>query len=226
MSARIPTGIALAALFAWLILLAPLWLFATALAGIILGALWEWTHLHHRIQQHQKTSQLQFIQSLLQGILILLIAAAALWWLRTAHGDTGAPLTLALLLVICSTDIFAYIIGRRFGKRKLAPRISPGKTIAGVVGGIGGAMLVALSITLASTTVLPHLAPTQSPKWLIACLAAVASSILGDLYESRIKRAAAVKDSGRLLPGHGGILDRIDGILAAVPVFTALWWLL
>ena len=154
--------------------------------------------------------------SLIQGGFIFLFAWCALLWMRL---EQGAAMTIALLVVVWSADTFAYLAGRRFGKRKLAPSISPGKTIEGLVGGLVGAGLVAL---LAAIYAL-DLSPAQTLVWLLASLLAALFSVVGDLFESRLKRRAGVKDSGGLLPGHGGVLDRIDGLLAAAPVFATVW---
>ena len=154
--------------------------------------------------------------SLIQGGFIVLFAWCALLWMRL---EQGAAMTIALLVVVWSADTCAYLAGRRFGKRKLAPSISPGKTIEGLAGGLAGAGLVAL---LAAIYAL-DLSPAQTLIWLLASLVAALFSVVGDLFESRLKRRAGVKDSGGLLPGHGGVLDRIDGLLAAAPVFATVW---
>ena len=154
--------------------------------------------------------------SLIQGGFIFLFAWCALVWMRL---EQGAAMTIALLVVVWSADTFAYLAGRRFGKRKLAPSISPGKTIEGLAGGLVGAGLLAL---LAAIYAL-DLSTAQTLMWLLASLVAALFSVVGDLFESRLKRRAGVKDSGGLLPGHGGVLDRIDGLLAAAPVFATVW---
>jgi phosphatidate cytidylyltransferase len=114
---------------------------------------------------------------------------------------------LVLFLIVCLADISAYFIGTWFGKHKLAPTISPKKSIEGAV----GAMIV-VSIVIA---VIFH-----SVLWVVLGLVTVIAAILGDLFESFMKRSAGVKDSGKILPGHGGLLDRIDSLIFAAPVFT------
>ena len=119
------------------------------------------------------------------------------------------------MALVWAADSGAYFAGRHLGKHKLAPTISPNKTVEGAVGGLLAGVAVAIGLGLwagAGSAQLPALA-------LVAALA-VAVSIVGDLVESLLKRQAGVKDSGHLIPGHGGILDRIDGVLAAVPVFV------
>jgi len=139
------------------------------------------------------------------------------------HGSShrGAFWVLFLLVLIWCADVFAYLCGRQFGRRKLAPRISPGKTWAGVYGAFGGAILYAWAGA-------SLLGLAGSARWSVLALAAltVAFSIIGDLFESLIKRHAGCKDSGQLFPGHGGVFDRFDSLFAALPVFTAgLIWL-
>jgi phosphatidate cytidylyltransferase len=117
-----------------------------------------------------------------------------------------------MFLVTWSTDIGAYFVGRKFGRAKLAPSISPNKTIAGLYGGIAAAAVIGGAWTL--------LTGLGRPLLLLAPLFALAAQG-GDLFESWMKRKAGVKDSGTWLPGHGGVLDRLDG-LAPVAVLTAL----
>jgi phosphatidate cytidylyltransferase len=146
------------------------------------------------------------------GVLYLGLPTIALVWLRN-DPDHGRAAILWLLLVVWTTDVAAYFAGRAIGGPKLAPRISPGKTWAGLLGGMAGAGLVgALGAWLFG-----GLAGVGA--LLGALLAAVAQA--GDLFESWIKRVAGVKDSGQLIPGHGGILDRVDGLLFAAPAFAA-----
>lgn len=117
------------------------------------------------------------------------------------------------LLATFATDIGGFFVGYYYGKRKLAPEVSPGKTVEGAVGGL----ILSFAIVLLVTQLAPLAwAPSASEAFLYAILVASASQ-LGDLSESLIKRALHIKDSGTSLPGHGGILDRIDGLLFAVP---------
>lgn len=114
---------------------------------------------------------------------------------------------LVLFLIVCLADISAYFIGSVFGKHKLAPAISPNKSIEGAVGAI-----VVVSIVIGCMF--------HSVLWVGLSIVTVLASIAGDLFESSLKRVAGVKDSGRLLPGHGGLLDRIDSLITAAPIFT------
>jgi len=132
---------------------------------------------------------------------------------------------LTALMIVWATDTGAYFAGRRFGgkwfSRRMAPRISPNKTFEGLIGGIALGVAVALAMApLAGATV------AQLPLVALAALATVLFSVVGDLFESLLKRHVGVKDSGTLIPGHGGVLDRIDSVLAALPAFAvAKFWL-
>lgn len=153
---------------------------------------------------------------LISGWLLLISAWAGLGLVHRMP-EHGPAALLLLLLMIWIADIGAYFAGRRFGRIKLAPGISPGKTLEGVYGAIAAVVLLALVFAFAR----PQMA---GPLALVVLGLVVAPvSIVGDLYESVAKRRAAVKDSGRLLPGHGGVLDRIDSLLAAAPVFAVLY---
>ena len=155
------------------------------------------------------------------GLLVMLCAWAALVWLRLS-GENGALVVLVAMVVVWAADTFAYFAGVKLGRNKLAPSISPGKTIEGLAGGMLGAVITAWI----GAVVLLDLGGWSLAAWLIAAFCAAAISVVGDLYVSRLKRQSGVKDSGKLLPGHGGILDRIDGLLAAMPMFASCWWVL
>jgi phosphatidate cytidylyltransferase len=144
------------------------------------------------------------------GFIYSVLPAISLLWIRERDAH-GLELLVWALLVTWSTDIGAYFAGRRFGKRKLAPAISPGKTVEGLYGGIAAATLIGGAWVLATGLGLPLL--VLAPIFALAAQA-------GDLFESRMKRRAGVKDSGGWLPGHGGVLDRLDG-LVPVAVLTA-----
>jgi phosphatidate cytidylyltransferase len=142
--------------------------------------------------------------------------------------DDGKALLVFLMVCVWAGDIAALYIGKNFGRHKLAPKLSPGKTWEGSAASLAGSMLVAAcffwigdALSARGNTVL-HI---HEPLWQLLLLAVVlnAAAQLGDLLESAIKRGADVKDSGTMLPGHGGILDRIDALLLAAPV---LWYAL
>lgn len=148
------------------------------------------------------------------GLMILLTGWTSLVLLH-GEGESGHWLVLLLLALVVAADIGAYFAGRQFGKRKLAPRISPGKTWAGVTGGL----LAAVPVALVGAFLLGVEAYFG---FVVVCLLAVMASVFGDLVESLLKRQAGVKDSGSLLPGHGGVLDRLDSVVAAAPIFLIL----
>ncbi|HYG88254.1 MAG TPA: phosphatidate cytidylyltransferase [Azospirillum sp.] len=157
------------------------------------------------------------------GIPYVTAGVAGLAWLRE---HPGLPLVLFCLAAIWATDIGAYAAGRSIGGPKLAPRISPKKTWAGLIGGMVAAAVFAYGVALAADAARPWMA------LLIGPLLAVVGQA-GDLFESWVKRRYNVKDSSNLIPGHGGLLDRIDGLLVAAPVLAVLhatlgakwqWW--
>lgn len=133
----------------------------------------------------------------------------------------GAWILLFVMGLVWAADSGAYFFGKAFGKHKLAPAVSPGKTIEGLCGGLFTAGLLAVGVTWFMGFV-----PAKMGIVLLCSLLAVLASVLGDLTESMFKREAGIKDSGTLLPGHGGILDRIDSLTAALPVFLLSYLLL
>ena len=137
------------------------------------------------------------------GFIYALLPALALLWLRE-RPEIGAKLVLWTMAVTWATDIFAYFAGRAIGGPKLAPAISPNKTWAGLAGGMAGATLASLLLTSS--------AGLSAGLNILAPLLALAAQG-GDLFESWMKRRAGVKDSGTLLPGHGGVMDRLDGLV-------------
>lgn len=155
---------------------------------------------------------------LLIGLLILLPAWQGLVLLK--QWPQANALIIAVMVLVWGADIGAYFSGKAFGKRKLAPRVSPGKSWEGVYGGLAASLSITLVVGLqqgwsASGLVLA----------LLGAAVVVLISVVGDLTESMFKRQSGIKDSSNLLPGHGGVLDRIDSLTAAIPVFAALLWL-
>lgn len=156
-----------------------------------------------------------------------LAAVAGLWallptWLALSRlylqEGNGRELVVFVLLLAWAADIGAYFAGQRFGRFRLAPSVSPNKTWEGVLGGLAAGFLVALAGS--AWFELPALA------FLSLCIAAVLVSVVGDLLESMFKRQSGLKDSGSLLPGHGGMLDRIDSLTSSVPLLAlGLGWL-
>ncbi|MFC5568496.1 phosphatidate cytidylyltransferase [Lysobacter yangpyeongensis] len=153
------------------------------------------------------------------GALAVIPAWCALTWIH-ATGPNGHIWLFTALAIVWAADSAAYFAGRHFGgrlfkDRKLAPRVSPNKTIEGLLGGVAAGVLIGIGGAL-----LAGASGAQLPLVALVALVATIASVVGDLYESLLKRHAGVKDSGHLIPGHGGILDRIDGVLAALPVFA------
>ena len=147
---------------------------------------------------------------LAMGVMVLIPTWVALVYVR--QQSSGAWLVLLLMLVVAVADSGGYFAGRRFGKYKLAPAVSPGKTWEGFAGGFLANCLLAL--------ILSQVLNQDLLLMLVLILPTSLISVLGDLLESMVKRHAGAKDSGSILPGHGGILDRVDGITAGAPVFA------
>lgn len=153
------------------------------------------------------------------GLIVLIPASLALAHLR----QLGPWVLLAALSVAWVADIAAYFAGRAFGRRKLAPAISPGKTWEGAYGAASGVVIFGLVLVIA--TGIRPLSPGFLAVFIPLLIGLTAVSIIGDLFESLLKRQAGVKDSGTILPGHGGILDRIDSLTSTLPLLglAALW---
>lgn len=171
-----------------------------------------------KLVSHSSLDIWHIVSNLFQGGCVLLFAWGAVIWMRV---EQGALPVLIMFVIVWSADTYAYFVGRNFGERKLAAAISPNKTIEGLIGGLCGAGIISFCLAVA----LLDLGAVKTGGWVLVSLVAALFSVVGDLYESRLKRRAGVKDSGALLPGHGGILDRIDGLVAAAPIFVTLWWL-
>lgn len=155
---------------------------------------------------------------LIIGLLILLPAWQGLVLFK--QWPEANWLILAVMVLVWGADIGAYFSGRRFGKRKLAPQVSPGKSWEGVFGGLLATLLICVGVAIYRDWSFASLL-----LGLLGTAVVVLISVVGDLTESMFKRQAGVKDSSNLLPGHGGVLDRIDSLTAAIPVFAALLWL-
>lgn len=188
---------------------------ANGLQWVLLAALGWW--LIAFIWLSSFPSHVSSIAAGLAGLCVLVPAWVALGRLHLS--DPAGPQWVVFLLVLISlADVGAFFAGRQFGRFKLAPRVSPGKTWEGLFGGMALAMLVAGAGVV-------WFAVPAGP-FLSLCAAVVLLSVVGDLTESLFKRYAGLKDSGTLFPGHGGVLDRIDSVTAAAPLFLlGLSWL-
>ncbi len=148
---------------------------------------------------------------LVMGVFVLVPTWIGLLYIRTL--DQGSWLVLLLVAAVSFADIGAYFTGKLIGKRRLAASVSPGKSWEGFLGGFAASLLLA--------GVVGHFWAPSDRLWMLLLVAPAALiSVLGDLLESMVKRHRGVKDSGLILPGHGGVLDRVDGMTAAVPVFA------
>ncbi|WP_150137550.1 phosphatidate cytidylyltransferase [Candidatus Enterovibrio escicola] len=193
----------------------------------LIGTIW-WLLATVMVVKYPKATSWWSNNSVLQQIFGILTLLPFLWSVLSLrayeynfHPYLGAKLVLLVCLLVWAADTGAYFVGKCFGKRKMAPAVSPNKTIEGMIGGLIASVLVA-AVT-AKYFAIPS--PSLSVLGIIALITSF-SSVLGDLAESMFKRVAGVKDSGNILPGHGGILDRIDSLTAAFPVFTLLYfWL-
>jgi phosphatidate cytidylyltransferase len=163
----------------------------------------------------------------LSTALALLLTGAA--WVALMHFvDQGIALVLSVLVIVWIADTAAYFAGRAFGRRKLAPHISPGKTWAGVVGALIAVAVVALLVERvwpAADLFSNRLIAASGTGAALLLAAVVLLSVVGDLFESLLKRQAGVKDSSHLLPGHGGVYDRIDALVPVLPLAALLEWM-
>ena len=201
----------------WLLRNSPVssWVLAIGVAWWLVACLW----LRHFAFGAAPTRE-NVARKLLAGLFVTLPAWMALVSIHQ-QAPNGHWWTLLALLIVWAADIGAYFSGRTFGKRKLAPQISPGKTWAGAY----GALLAGAVVMLGGAWLLDVRDGRLIGLALLA-LILVAGSIVGDLLESLMKRHAKVKDSGTLFPGHGGLMDRLDSVFAALPIFAAgLLWL-
>ncbi|MEH6469611.1 MAG: CDP-archaeol synthase [Halopseudomonas sp.] len=149
----------------------------------------------------------------LMGLLVLIPTWSGLVELKAQ--SSGNAWLLLLLLLVWGADVGAYFAGRTWGNKKLAVQVSPGKTWAGFYGGLTASLIVALIFGLVVA-----LDSAQLVGLMLVCLVTALVSVLGDLLESMIKRHRGIKDSSNLLPGHGGVMDRVDSLTAAAPVFA------
>lgn len=151
------------------------------------------------------------------GVVILVSAITAMYYLWSL----SAWWLLYVFVLVWCADSGAYFVGRKLGKRKMSPHVSPNKSVEGLIGGLATGGLVVLGVSL---ILLNHWSMMARGLLVVLSLLTIVISVFGDLFESMLKRHAGVKDAGNLLPGHGGILDRIDSQLSAMPVFALGFW--
>ena len=204
------------------------WVWTAFVAAIALGVLWEWRCLAAGFTPGLPARGVWNAA----GLIYIGLAAATLYLLRIRGAD-GLFAVLTVVLAVIATDVGAYFAGRTFGGPKIAPRISPSKTWSGLVGGMLGASIALFFANAASCDALDGpppglldciaLRPAQNVGMALALGALTAiTAQAGDFFESWMKRRAGVKDSGKLIPGHGGLFDRVDGLLAVCFVIGLL----
>lgn len=194
-------------------------------AILLIGTVW-WLVASGLVLTFPSSKKLWQNNLLLKHLFGWLTMIPFLWSILLLRADSyaldnfyGAKLVLLVCLLVWAADSGAYFAGKTFGKRKMSPAVSPNKTIEGLIGGIITAIIIgwiaasAFDIRFESTTTM-----------LGIFIATIIISVLGDLVESMFKRASGIKDSGTIIPGHGGILDRIDSLTAAFPVFAFLYF--
>ena len=178
----------------------------------VLGFFW-WMENIFLVSQYPKFINVWFHPMYLRYLYALLLFIPSLVSIILIYNSYGQFALLSLFLILWTADSGAYFVGSKMGKRKLAPKVSPGKSIEGLLGGI--VLVALLSIILLMTDLLPF----QSFLFVFVSAMTGIISVFGDLFESIIKREASAKDSSNLLPGHGGFLDRLDSLFSAAPVY-------
>lgn len=219
------TGLRVAVLVVAAAVFGALWLARAtpATAWVLAGGICWWIAATVWLRHHAygaAPTRAHVLLKLVAGLLVMVPAWAALVAVH-ARAPHGQWWTLVALCIVWAADIGAYSSGRTFGGRKLAPHVSPGKTWAGAYGALAAGVVV-----MAGGAWILGVRDARLAGFLVLALLTVAVSIVGDLTESLMKRHANVKDSGTLFPGHGGLLDRLDSVFAAMPLFAlGLWWL-
>jgi len=217
---RIAYVAALGLVGVWIVL-NPSWNRPLVLVAVIF---WAWVLVEQVLLKRLEDGFLvTYPGKLLAGFLVLLpawLVPLALRLMPQGAMPEGRWLVLYLMLVVWAADTGAYFAGHLWGRHKLAPLASPGKTWEGV----GGGLVVVLVLALLAGIYRWGIRGDELATWVAISLFVGFVSVLGDLFESRMKRIAGAKDSGTLIPGHGGVLDRIDAFTAAAPVFAYLWY--
>lgn len=200
---------------------------STHLAILSLGAAW-WLFASALALTYPKSSDIWQHSNFLRHLFGVLTLLPFMWSILILRGHQynidnfyGAKLVLFVCLIVWAADSGAYFAGKTLGKRKMAPKVSPNKTIEGLVGGV----LTALVVAWGSSELL-DIRFSSIASMVLITLITVVISVLGDLVESMFKRVSAIKDSSNIIPGHGGVLDRVDSLTAAFPIFALLYFTL
>ena len=174
----------------------------------------------------QQLLQLQF-KTFTKALIGWFVLVTAWMFITRLHTLYQGGMVMYFLILIWSADIFAYFVGKKFGKEKLSPDISPGKTVEGFYGALGAGLLCGIGFNVFGKVVYGEnvtygtLHYVTSFDFVLLSVLTVLVSVYGDLFFSLVKRLKGVKDTGSILPGHGGILDRVDSVIAAAPFFYA-----
>ena len=198
--------------------------FFSALPVLIVAALW-WLGATYFLWRYTLEEKNFFTNTASQYFVGILIFVPCVLGLVEIQDKLGAGFLLYILTIICAVDIGAYFTGKTLGRHLLAPKISPKKTVEGVIGGV----VLALIVTVIGAFLLGFSfddGGKHSISFLILVIVMCLWSVIGDLFESMLKRQVGVKDSGQLLPGHGGMYDRIDSLTAAIPIFVLGLWII
>jgi len=171
-----------------------------------------WFLISLAIYQYPKLQSMWGHRSIVTFLCLLLLPLFGQSMMNVFLLDQGKALIVYLLFLVWGADIGAYLAGKLCGRHKLIPSVSPGKTLEGVAGGMALSMLMALAGWF-------YFQPASITGWFIVALLVIVVSLIGDLFISMLKRRTHIKDTGRILPGHGGILDRLDSLIAAAPFF-------
>ncbi|CAH0524948.1 phosphatidate cytidylyltransferase [Vibrio hippocampi] len=200
---------------------------ATHLSILGIGTGW-WLFASALTLTYPKSSAIWQHSNFLRHLFGVLTLLPFLWSILILRGHEypidsfyGAKLVLFVCLIVWAADSGAYFAGKSLGKHKMAPKVSPNKTIEGLIGGIVTALIVAWG-----SSELLDIRFSSFASMMVITLATVVISVLGDLVESMFKRVSAIKDSSNIIPGHGGILDRVDSLTAAFPIFALLYFTL
>jgi len=193
--------------------------YSGVIEGLMIPAVLFWVWVMFKIR-NSEYELLDTHYSVNRKLLVGGLAILAAWFFLSRLIVLEEPqMTLFLFVLIWGADIGAYFVGKKFGKTKLAVEISPGKTVEGMYGALASAAIIGLFFTLYF-----HFSTLSIMDFLLLSMITVLVSIYGDLFFSAAKRLRGVKDSGSILPGHGGILDRLDSIIAAAPIFYSGVW--